>query len=242
MRRTPLLAGSVVLVLSLTACGGGDAKPDGGAAAAAAYAKTPPKQIEKDAKAAFEKLTSVHLSGKFRKDGGLMSIDVDVATSGDCKGTIAMPGSGSFELRQVDGVSYFKGDDTFWKAAAGAHAAEVQAVINGRWVTDSADPNGFGALCDLDNLRKGMGDTKDKNGPGVVVGTGSIDGIATVKIRAKDDQDGALETVQVQGETPHNLVRVDRPKGEFMQLTDFNEPVEVTAPPKSDVFDKSANG
>lgn len=235
MRIALALALSATLVLG--ACGD-DSDSGGGADAAEEYADTSPEQVVEDILAAMNDLESVRLSGQMVEDGDTLDIDVAISKSGECEGTVGMEGSGSFELMQVDGVSYFKPDEEFWKAQAGSAGEQLMEMAGDKWVMNSEDPDGFGELCDLDNFIEGLEDGPEES---KIEGTGDVDGTAAVKLAFKSD-DGNEGIAYVAAEEPHRILRLDVENEGQVDFTDFDEEVSVEKPAEDETFDLGSLG
>lgn len=215
--------------LALAACG--DDSDSGNAAEE--YAETSVEQVLEDAEEAMSELESVRLSGEIVEDGGTLDMDVLISTSGDCEGSVGMEGGGSFELMQVDGVSYFKPDQEFWEAQAGSSAERLMDLAGDKWVTNSADPSGFGELCDLDSFLESLeAEPEDAE----IDGTEEIDGTDAVRLTftSEDGNDGVAF---IAGEDPHRILRFDVDGEGQVDFTDFDEELSVEEPAAEDTFD-----
>lgn len=232
MRIALALALSATLVLG--ACGDDPDDSD----AAEEYADTSAEQVVKDVTEAMNDLETVRLSGEMVEDGDSLDLDVQVSKSGECEGTIGMEGNGSFELMQVDGVSYFKPDEAFWEAQAGAAAEQLMDMAGDKWVTNSDDPDGFGELCDLDNFIEGLEEGPDDAD---IDGTGDVDGTAAVKLAFTSD-DGNEGVAYVAAEEPHRILRFDVEKEGQVDFTDFDEELSVEEPSEDETFDLASLG
>jgi hypothetical protein len=241
VRSLTSLALAPVFLLSFAACGDSD-EEGGGGGDAESYADTSVDQIQKDVEAAMNELESVHLSGSIiDEEDGEITMDVTVSRDGDCTGTMALDGKGSFEILAVDGVSYFKADEEFWTSQAGEDAAPMlMGAIGDKWATDSSDPEGFGELCDLDQLLDEMNDDED-DGDAEVKGTGEVDGRETVEVSFTSD-DGNPGTMHIAADEPHYVVKFDVPTEGAVTFSEFDEDVEVEKPAEDEVFDLSQLG
>lgn len=234
------LALALSATLALGACG--DDSSSGGASgdgnAAEEYADTAPDEVVDDILKAMGELESVRLSGQMVEDGDTLDLDVQISKSGECEGTVGMEGSCSFELMQVDGVSYFKPDSDFWEAQGGAAGQQLMEMADGKWVTNSKDPEGFGDLCDLDNFIEGLEDGPEDSS---IDGTGDVDGTPAVKLVFTSD-DGNEGIAYVAAEDPHRILRFDVENEGKVDFTDFDEELSVEKPADDDTFDLASLG
>ena len=227
MRIALALALSTTLVLA--ACGDDSDSSD----AAEEYADTSVDQVLDDVDEAMGELDSVRLSGEMVEDGETLTMDVLISKSGECQGSVGMEDGGSFELMQVDGVSYFKPDQEFWEAQAGSSAERLMDLAGDKWVTNSGDPSGFGELCDLDNFLESL-ETKPDDAE--IDGTEEIDGTDTVRLSFKSEE-GNEGVAFITGEDPHRILRFDVEEEGQVDFTDFNEELSVETPAAEDTFD-----
>lgn len=234
--RIPLaIAASTVLALSLTACGDDSDDKKGGNADS--FADASPETIKSEVEDAMKDLETVHLKGTITDDGETYVVDVTTSQAGDCTGNMSMPGSGSFELLVADGQSYFKADETFWESTAGEGAGQIMQMVGDKWVTDSTDPEGFGELCDLDQLLDEMFSDDDEDEDEMKVeGTDEVDGIETLKLSFTSD-DGNEGEVHVALEEPHYLIEMGAEDEGSLTFSEFNTPLEVSKPASGEVVD-----
>lgn len=232
-----------LLALGLAACGdddssGSDATDDKSteSSQSAHYEDTPIDQIGDDVEKAMKDLETVHLAGNIVDDGQKILMDVTVSRGGDCQGTMQLDGGGSFDILGVEGVSYFKADEAFWKSQVGDQASVITAAIGDKWATDSSDPEGFAELCDLDELLSDLNSDDIAGDDSKVTGTQEVSGKETVTIAFTSD-DGNPGTAYVSAEDPHYFVRFDVPEEGAMVFSRFDEPLEVEKPAAGEIFD-----
>ncbi|NHA01324.1 hypothetical protein G5V59_19765 [Nocardioides sp. W3-2-3] len=227
-----------LVLLGLTACGDGeDAADTGSGAEPKAYADTSVKQIGKDVEAAMKDLTSVHLKGRIVDDGEAIVMDVSISTSGDCVGSMKIPGTGSFRLIAVDGVSYFKADEAFWRSQAGGDADAA--------MKPDRRPVGHRLLRHR-GLRRGSATSTaswaslksdDVSGKGSkVTGTKKVAGKDAVGVSFTSD-DGNPGVAWVASSDPHYFLRWDVKKEGAVTLSQFDVPVNAKRPAASDTVD-----
>lgn len=231
--RFPLaLALSAALVLA--ACGDdSDSESD-----AEEYAETSVEEILEDVKDAMADLESVRIAGSIVDNGQELQLDVQVNTDGECEGSIGTEDQGSFELIHLDGVSYFKPDEEFWRAQAGDAADQLMSMAGDKWVTNSEDTEGFGELCDLDNFVDALGDEAEDS---KVEGTEEIDGTDTVKMTFTSEE-GNDGLAYVAGDDPHRIVRFDVETEGQVDFTDFDAELSAEKPAADDIFDLASLG
>lgn len=213
----------------LAACGGDDDGP---------FAERDADQILREAEAATGELSAVRMKGTILDKEGDMVVDLRVDASGDCRGNLRIKGQGSLKLRVVDGVSYFKADDRFWRSQSGGDEAALRFVLDkvgDRWVYDSTDPGGFTDLCDLDTVLDDI-DADSMSASAEVVGTREIGAVEVVDVRfstRKSDKAHAY----VATAAPHHVIRLAAPGEAQLSFGAFDKPVAVPKPRGSEAFD-----
>ncbi|HWJ09158.1 MAG TPA: hypothetical protein VNS46_07260 [Nocardioides sp.] len=243
MRSALSLALLPLLTLGLAACGDDDKGSDSTgdkpseSSQAESYEDTPVDQIGEDVEEAMKALETVHLAGNITDDEDQkILMDVTVSRGGDCEGSMQIEGVGSMEILGVEGVSYFKADDAFWRSQGGEEASAITGLIGDKWTTDSSDPEGFAELCDLDQLLSDLNSDDVGGEDSKVTGTQDVSGIETVTIGFTSD-DGNPGVAYVAAEDPHYFVRFDVPEEGAMMFSRFDEPLDVQKPADSEIFD-----
>lgn len=234
------------LAMSLSSCGSGDDdksgagdKPDAGAEFAAQTVKEITAQSEKDMKA----LTSLTMAGTITQDDGELELDLSFDTDGNCAGSMGMQG-GTAEVVSVDGASYLRGNEAFWRATAGDSAEQVMAVLGDRWAKLPAGSEDFSEFCDLDSLLDEFDDDSDDSKETVTKGkVATVDGQDAVEIVTKDEDGTTHAWVATEGK--HYIIKLEH-TGEdepgVMSFSDFDEPVDAEAPAEDEVVDMSDLG
>ncbi len=235
-----------LLALGLAACGEDDTKGSDSTSddtssessqSSSSYEDTPLDQIGDDVEKAMDSLQTVHLSGNIVDDEGQkILMDVTVSRGGDCEGSMQIQHVGSMEIIGVEGVSYFKADEAFWKSQGGEQATVILGLIGDKWTTDSSDPEGFAELCDLDELLSELNSDDVSADDSEVTGTEEVSGKEAVTISFTSD-DGNKGTAYVSAEDPHYFLRFDVPEEGAMLFSRFDEPLEVQKPAASEIFD-----
>lgn len=90
----------------------------------------------------------VKIAGKVENSGNETALDLSYVGK-DSHGTITLGGT-TLELESVDGTTYFKPSDDFWKQQMGAkNAAQIIKVIDGRWIIADPKNQNFAQLVEL---------------------------------------------------------------------------------------------
>ena len=230
----------VPLALLLAACGSSDdADSDSGSSdSGSSYADTAPEDIQQDVVDAMQSVTSLHVSGNIVTDqGDPLDMDLSIADNGNCEGTMAVAGSGSFQLIVSGDQAFIKADEDFWRASAGSAADQIITAVGDSWVTATGSMSSVGDACDWEQFTSSWDDEGGDGGVGEVQGTEDVDGQETVKVAYTSD-DGTEGTAWVLTDEPHYFVKVDAGEDGTIELSEFNEPVEPEIP--TDVVDLSS--
>jgi hypothetical protein len=234
IKRAVAVAGVLAL---LSGCGGGD---DKGSNAGDDFAKKKADDIVAAAKADMKDLDSVHLSGDLSSAGQTISLDLKVTSDKSCTGSFKI-GDGTAEVIGVDGETWFKPDEAFWRAQSPDQADLIISTVGDKYVVDS---NGdFSSFCDLNELLDQMLDDPGTDGTYSVDGTEEVDGDSVVKVDRESDTEGS-SSGYVLLDSPHYLVKIEKEgtDGGTVAFTDFNDDVTVEAPADDDVIDLSTAG
>ncbi len=97
-------------------------------------------------------IESVHLAGTVTQGDGEIGLDISMNTAGDCDGTVSRGEQGEAEVTSLDGTSWFKPDEAFWRAQAGPQADQIIAIVGDNWVLLPEGDQSFASFCDLDQL------------------------------------------------------------------------------------------
>ncbi len=221
MKRSKLAtyAMGIAVAATMTGCGGSD------------FADEKAADIIKAASTDMGKLKSVHLAADISSDGSTIGMDLSLDTDGNCEGTIEV-GEGSADVLSLDGDSWFKADEAFWREQAGEQADQVLELVGDKWVVDTSDQ--FSSFCDLDGLLEDIGDPEDVE-DAETDGTEDVDGDEAVKVVGTDDDDNET-TVFVAVDEPHYILKVEVTGDDAGEATfsDFDEDIEVEAPAEED--------
>ncbi|MFD4373512.1 hypothetical protein [Streptomyces sp. NPDC058486] len=192
---------------------------------------------------------SLRMTGRIVSDGQRLDVDFSVDDRGACQGRIGID-EGRAELRRLDEITYMKGDEAFWRTSMASQGvpenqiAPIIELVKGRWLKIAPGQAGSGDLsevCDLDSLLDGLGEDKDDR-QGLTRGPDrEIDGTPVATLVTKKS-DGVTTTVSVAQEGKPYIREVVRTGGDEpgrMTLSDYDRPVNVTAPPADQTVDLS---
>lgn len=233
MRMALAITGVGALAL-LAGCSGGDSDDgDGGD-----FAKKSGADIAAAAKADMADLESMRVAGEITADEQAVSLDLQVASGGTCTGTMGI-GDGNVELLGVDGDTWMKPDEAFWRLSSGDTADQIMAIVGDKWVVLPADDDSFGQFCDLDQLLDEMlDDDDDTDTTYTVKGTDEVDGEDVVTVESTNDDGTSLGYVRV--DSPHRLLKIERSAGDqtgSVTFADFDDDVDAAAPSDDEVID-----
>lgn len=252
MNRRRVAAGAAALALLagggvLAGCG---SDSSGGATTAAEASTLPANGVEKlsateileKSQAAASAASSVTVTGSITDEGQKINLDMELGKT-SAQGTFSAQGIDA-ELRVVDGKAYFKlsGED-FAKIAGQDNNPElvkaVSALLGDKWIALPAgsggdELGGLGQFGQKDSLLDGI---LKPDGVVTVKGTGEVNGIPVVFL---DSSEGAgTLAIQTVGEPyPIQIKGSDSDSSGEVNFTNWNEPVNVTAP--TDVVDLEA--
>ncbi len=209
----------------LVGCGDGDdSDPPETKESYATYYSAP--RIMADGFEATLDLESVHLGSETRDDDGLTVVDVSLRRDGDCLGRLQLPGwAEPADFAVVDGRDYLRGSATFWGDDADRYA--------GRWVTTGE----LASYCDWDVRLAPFTRPIDEQLTSKD-GIAEVDGVDTVKVSTPTT--GGRLRAWVTVAEPHHVVRLALTGGRStgqIELSAYDEPVEVTPPPAADVVE-----
>ncbi|HEU5454899.1 MAG TPA: hypothetical protein VFU85_04375, partial [Nocardioides sp.] len=113
------VVGAMGALAVLAACGGGGDSSEG---SDSDFANESASTIEKASIEDMKALDAVHMEGSVSQQDSEIGLDLSLTTDGDCTGTVSRGDSGSAEVVTLDGTSWFKPDEEFWRAQAGPAA------------------------------------------------------------------------------------------------------------------------
>jgi hypothetical protein len=261
IRLTGIAALAGVNGLMISACSSGAATAHSVAATATSAAATlspvstpdPLASLSGDevltkALANLENAPTVRMTGSFSYSRAGYTLDLGLKPGHGCSGTIATDTQGSFKLVIIGKTIYFNPDDKFWTTSAGADAAAVIGIINGRWIKGSTSDKGLASFSTLCDLSKTVASAA--SGKGLINGAGTdVKGkvIALNGARVLPVHDSTGDVMDVTDTSQPELLSISFPKGtataEAIKLAfSVGVPVTLTAPPASQVIDASQVG
>jgi hypothetical protein len=226
------VVGAVGALAVLGACGGG-----GGDGGDSDFAQESASAIQKAATEDMKALEAVHMEGSVTQEDQEIGLDLSLTTDGDCAGTISRGDSGSAEVVTLDGTSWFKPDEEFWRAQAGAAADQIISTVGDNWVQLPEGDQSFASFCDLDELLDQIDEDQDK--PSEKDGTEDVDGQEAVKLTRDDEESGGTITVWVAVDDPHHILKVEQAEGDSpgsFTFSDFDADASIEAPADDEII------
>ena len=232
MKAIRQVVGAVGALAVLSACGGGS----GSEGTDSDFANESASSIEEASIEDMKSLKAVHMEGSVDEQGNEIGLDLSLTTDGDCTGTVSRGDSGSAEVITLDGTSWFKPDEEFWKAQAGPTADQIIATVGDNWVQLPEGDESFASFCDLDQLLDQI--EADKDAASEKGGTEDVDGQEAVKLTRDDEESGGTITVWVAVEDPHHILKVEQAGGDSpggFTFSEFDEDADIEAPADDEV-------
>jgi hypothetical protein len=225
---------------SLRSVDSGPSGRPGTSAAPAPLAGLTADQIVQKALKDLAAASSVRITGQLPiNQQGNVAIDLTDVAPASCQGTIALASTGASgspmaAITKVDGTAYVKLNQSYLKSL---HVpAWEYAELNGKYIKSTssstiADLSRLCVLSTLVNAFTGGGDTGF-----VKAGTVTVEGQPALALTQPNATDGGTVYVS-DGATPVilSLQETGGPLA-FLDFTDFNAPVTITAPPAADIF------
>ncbi|MEU4117613.1 hypothetical protein AB0F71_24315 [Kitasatospora sp. NPDC028055] len=198
------------------------------------------QEIEKQARQALAAATSLKIAGKIPTDDGVMTMNMAMDTKGNCQGTMAMPGVGSFELISDGKQSFIKPDTQFWKTFSGPKGDAVAELFKGRYLTGfDGDPK-MKPMMDFCKLTWASDMLQDDAGSTPTKGSaGTVNGVKTFSLKEKDDK-GEESLLHIATEGKFYPVRMEKTTGADkgqIDFTDYDKPVTLQIPSPDNVID-----
>ncbi|WP_411108291.1 hypothetical protein [Streptomyces sp. c-19] len=231
----------VAVVAGVTGCSKGDDKP------ADPFTGLTADAIADKAVNTTKAATALRMNGTGKSDGDELTVDFSVDDKGNCKGTMQAPKGGKAELIGTGGVSYMKGDDTFWRSSGGEDGASADEsgamaeMLKGRWLKMPADAGSDSpsAFCDLKTIVKDMDEETPRKG--MTRGADAdVDGKPAVTLTKKGEKGETTTFYVAKDAAKPYILRVVETGGEepgTTTLSDFDKPVTATAPPADQTVD-----
>jgi hypothetical protein len=183
--------------------------------------------------------SSVRITGQLPSQGGNVAIDITDVAPASCQGTIALASTGAAgaptaAITKVDGTAYVKLNQSYLKSL---HVpAGESAELNGKYVksTSSSAIADISHLCVLSTLVNAF--TQGGDTGFVEAGTVSVEGQPALALTQPNATDGG--TVYVSESAVPVILSLEETGGQlaFLDFTNFNAPVTITAPPAADIF------
>jgi hypothetical protein len=186
---------------------------------------------------------SVHVEGALTDDEeeGRITLDLSVARGGECSGSIRR-GKAHLEVRAAEDRLFYRPDQAFYEVSglSPEEAARAVETVGDRWIEDRDD--GFGDLCDLDELLEDdedgpWGDFADDDAKASVQGTSDMAGVEVVELRSEKKGDSL--SMFVATAEPHYVVRVTGGEDgatNDITFTEWDQPVGAEVPARSEIF------
>ncbi|MFE6229329.1 hypothetical protein [Streptomyces sp. NPDC057854] len=207
-----------------------------------------PARIADRAVDATRSADSLRMRGEIVAEGQRLDVDFSVDDQGSCQGRIGVD-DGDAELRRLDGVTYMKGDEEFWRISTTSQrvpenqVAALIELVKDRWLKIAPGQAGSADLsdvCDLDSLLDGLGKDPEER-RGLTRGPDrEVDGTPVATLVKKDGEETTTVSVAREGK-PYirQVVRTGGDEPGRMTLSDYDRPVKVTAPPADETVDLS---
>lgn len=225
------LLGGLVL---LTACDEGSGS-DGGADAGATFASSSAEAKVTAAKDAMRDLRSIHLTGTMSNEGQQVEVDLQSSADGRCVGTYGFSG-GVAEVRATEDGAWMRPDAAIWEEFSGGDADQVTDFVGDKWVVLN-DPQ-LEQMCDFSSVMDSLLSDSEPDRKYAADGSTDVDGVESFRIKSSGP-DGTTYGY-VQADSPHYLLRTERPAGDApatMTFSEFDADVDVDVPAAEDIID-----
>jgi hypothetical protein len=219
----PVLLVSVVAAGLLVACGGSDdesARPQSNG-----VAQLEPDQILEKAKAAAKAASSVHLKGTVATSDSGTAVDLRYNRDAGTVGTLTENGQ-SFQLVVVGQNVFLKASGETWTELTGDDRAGE--LLGDRWVKIPPQAPGFEAVATLATFNRFIEKALTPAGALTKTGIKTVRGLNVVGVVQKANNETLY--IATEGEPYPAQVQSDTGQG-ALDFLDWNEPVQVQAPP-----------
>ncbi|GHH55852.1 hypothetical protein [Streptomyces candidus] len=186
----------------------------------------------------------MRLSSETAAGAQTSTADYALDTKGSCRGTNTLQDAKA-EMRRIGPDTYIKGNAAYWTATlkqqgGGAKAQKQVAAFKDKWVKlPAAEAKAAQTGCDKDALLAAMDNDKSER-QGMTRGKDTqIQGKNTAVLQKKTAK-GETLTLYVATEGDPYILKLDEKgtKGTTTtSFSDYNNPVDVTAPPAGEVVD-----
>jgi hypothetical protein len=214
-RRLGPAALSVLLALALAACGGSGSSNGIGSKS--------PDQIVAATRSAVAKVSSVHVAGTVSNSGTKVALDLNLVNGKGGKGSMTQNGLG-FQIVAVGPEVYLNGSTAFWRATAGATAAQL---LSGKWLKAPATGQ-LASLATLTNVQKLFNQLLSSHGKLAKGKTTTVQGQKVIAVN--DTTNGGTLYVAATGNPyPIEISKTGTDGGRIV-FDHFNQPVSLTPP------------
>ena len=179
--------------------------------------------------------STVRVTGQVTSSGETVALDLTLVRGQGCTGTMAVAGTGSFQLTAIGNQVWIKPDKQFWQKE-GATAA-VLNIVSGKYmkVKATSQLGSLSGFCQPSQLAGNFGSPK----AGLVKGvTTTINGQQALQIK----QAGSSASVYVSDTATPQILRLAGGSQGTIDFSGYNSPVTLTAPPAADTLDGAKYG
>jgi hypothetical protein len=216
-RRLGPAALSALLALALAACG------SSGGGSSNGIASKSPDQIVAATRSAVAKVSSVHVAGTIASSGTKIALDLNLVNGKGGKGSMTQNGLG-FQIVAVGPEVYINGSTAFWRATAGAAAAQL---LSGKWLKAPATGQ-LASLATLTNVQKLFNQLLSSHGKLAKGKTTTVQGQKAIGVT--DTTNGGTLYVAATGTAfPIEISKTGSDGGRIV-FDKFNQPVSLTPP------------
>ena len=241
VRMASIAAGASCLALAACGSAASSAGTPGATSTADPLASLSAKQVAAKVIADANAAGSVSLAGSITQSSGTETVNLAVKPGKGCTGTLGAAGHGSFKLIKIGDTIYLNPDKKFWEFSAGTHAAEVNSLINGRYIKVSASDKTMGSLATICD----MGQMFSTNGKADTLKKGKVTTLDGTRVLALNNTSEDTVSYVTDTSAPR-LVEMTAPKGarngSGKITVTYDAPVTLTAPPASQVLDGAQLG
>ena len=236
------------LVATTTACSQNSTTGTAGAAVTTAATTTPAApaaaQIPGLVKAATSGASAVHVKGTVTDSGTTVTLDLQLNKDGSGSGTMVAGGQ-NLHVIAVKGVDYLQFTADLMKAnGIDATSAAGKLLLN-KWVPSTSQlmsgSDLVGSMKQVLDYNTFIGNIASQMPPGAPK-PGKSDTVNGVPVVLYTFSDGTLADVATT--SPHYLMRLAPGKAEGsgqVDFTNWNQPVAITAPPASEIYNGPAS-
>ena len=172
-------------------------------------------------RSAVANVSSVHVAGTVANGGTKVTLDLNLVNGKGGKGTATQNGLG-FQIVSVGQEVYINGSPAFWRATAGAAAAQL---LSGKWLKAPASGQ-LSSLATLTDVQKLFNQLLSSHGKLAKGKTTSLHGQQAVSVTTND---GTLYVAASGKAYPIEISKTGSDGGQIV-FDRFNQPVSLTAP------------